>query len=375
MDVVELTKKLVEIESVSGNEEKVAKFIYGFLGQNGLKPELVYTEENRPNIICSVGSGRPKLLLNGHIDTVPSAEGWTKKPTKPVIEDGKLYGLGALDQKSGIAIMLMQLLRLKNKKFNGTVTFTGVMDEELQSVGTYDLIQKGIITKDFDAALFSEPGVIAGDGLFIVNSIKGRYAFNVKVHGKSGHGSQRKGVNAIVDAAKIIDAVNGLKTKKHPAMGSGVTCVSKVGGGTDFFFVPDYCEFMLHRSAVVGEDKQYCYDQLNELIKSMKLKSRVEVEFFKRPNPFLDPCMVDEKEKIVSLAKNAFKKLGIKPELKNSDSVFDMNYTVALCGIPSINIGPNGNNIHTADEYVNVDEIKTVYKIYTEMIDNFFGII
>ncbi|MBI2085696.1 MAG: ArgE/DapE family deacylase [Candidatus Aenigmarchaeota archaeon] len=374
MDTIELTKKLVEIESVSGNEEKIAKFIYGFLKKNGLKPELIYTEKNRPNLVCSVGSGKPKLLLNGHIDTVPSAEGWTKNPIKPVVEDGKLFGLGALDQKSGIAIMLMQLLRLKNKKFNGTITFTGVVDEELQSLGTYDLIQKKIISRDFDAALFSEPSVIAGDGLFIVNSIKGRYAFNVKVHGKSGHGSQRKGINAIVDAAKIIEAVDKLKTKKHPIMGSGVTCVSKVGGGTDFFFIPDYCEFMLHRSAVIGENKEYCFTQLKDLVKSLKLKSRVEIEFYKRPNPFLDACMVDENEKIIKLAKNAFKKFGVKPEMKNSDSVFDMNYTVALCNIPSINIGPNGNNIHTADEYVNIDEIINVEKIYTEIIDNFFGI-
>ncbi len=374
MDAVELTKKLVEIESVSGNEEKVAKFIYGFLKQNGLKPELIYTGRNRPNVVCSIGSGKPKLLLNGHIDTVFASEGWTKQPAKPVIEDGKLYGLGALDQKSGVAVQLMQLLRLKSKKFRGTVTFTGVVDEELISLGTYDLIRKGIITKDFDAALFSEPSIICGNGLYIVNSIRGRYAFNIKVYGKSGHGSQRKGVNAVVDAAKLIEAIDKMKTKNHPVMGSGVVCISKVQGGTNFFFVPDYCEFMIHRSAVTGEDKQYCYDQLNELIKSLKLKSRVELEFCKRPNPFLDPCTVNENEKIVSLAKNAFKKFGIKPELKNSDSVFDMNYTVALCNIPSINIGPNGNNIHTADEYVNVDEIKTVEKIYTEIIDNFFGV-
>lgn len=289
------------------------------------------------------------------------------------MENGKLYGLGALDQKAGIAIQLMQLLRLKNKKFRGTVTFTGVVDEELQSLGTYDLIKKGVI-KDFDAALFSEPGVIAGAGLFIVNSIKGRYGFNLKVYGKPGHGSQRKGVNAVVDAAKIIEAVDKMKTKKHPVMGSGLACVSKVGGGTDFFFVPDHCELMVHRIAVVGENKEYCRDQLEGLVESLKLKSRVEIEFYERPNPFLDACIVDGKEKIVTLAKAAFKKFGLKPELKNSDSVFDMNYTVGLCGIPSVSIGPNGGNIHAADEYVNVDEIKTVEKIYTEIIDNFFGI-
>ncbi len=373
MDTLELTKKLVGIESVSGSEEKIAKFIYDFLKHNGLKPELIYTDKKRPCVVCSVGSGKPKLLLNGHIDTVFASEGWTKDPIKPVIENGKLYGLGSLDQKSGIAIMLMQLVRLKNKKLNGTITFTGVVDEELQSLGTYDLIQKKIINNDFDAALFSEPGVIAGDGLFIVNSIKGRYAFNIKVYGKSGHGSQKKGINAIVDAAKIIEAVDKLKTKKHPIMGSGVTCVSKINGGTDFFFIPDYCEFMLHRSTVDGEDKEHCLNQLKYLVKSLKLKSRVEVEFYRRPNPFLDACMVDENEKIIKLAKSAFKKFGIKPELKNSDSVFDMNYTVALCGIPSVSIGPNGNNIHTADEHVNIDEIKTVEKIYTEIIDKFFG--
>ena len=190
-----------------------------------------------------------------------------------------------------------------------------MVDEELQSLGTYNLIEEKIINKDFDAALFSEPSVIAGDGLFIVNSIKGRYAFNIKIYGKSGHGSQRKGINAVVDAAKIIDAVDKLKTKKHPIMGSGVTCVSKIGGGTDFFFIPDYCEFMLHRSTVEGEDKEHCLNQLKDLIRSLKLKSRVEVEFYKRSNPFLDACMVDENEKIISLAKAAFKKFGIEPEI------------------------------------------------------------
>lgn len=368
-----MTKKLVGIESVSGNEERIAKFIHNLLEQNGLEPELIYTGKNRPNVVCSVGTGKPKLLLNSHIDTVFASEGWKKNPTNPVIERGKLFGLGALDQKAGIAIQLMQLLRLKNKKFTGSVTFTGVVDEELQSLGTYDLIQKGII-KDFDAALFSEPGIICGDGIFIVNSVRGRYGFVVKVYGRSGHGSQRKGINAVVDAAKLINAIDTMETKKHPVMGSGVTCISKVGGGTDFFFIPDYCEFMLHRSAVVGENKQYCYNQLKDLIRSLKLKSRVEVEFYKRPNPFLEPCITDENERIVQLAKNALQKSGIKPELKNSDSVFDMNYTVNLANTPSINIGPNGGNIHAADEYVNIKDIETVEKIYTDIINNFFKI-
>ena len=86
-DPIELTKKLIKIESVSGNEEEIGIFIHDYLISLGLKPQFQKITKNRSNIILDSNSD---IQINSHLDTVAIGEGWKHKQGETSNE--KLYG-------------------------------------------------------------------------------------------------------------------------------------------------------------------------------------------------------------------------------------------------------------------------------------------
>src|SRR5215510_14688404 len=97
MNVFELTRKLISIPSISGDEEKVAGFIAEYLSDAGFEVELQEAEPDRPNVYARRGD--PDVVLSTHTDTVP--------PYVEFREDGDyIYGRGACDTKGIIAAMV-----------------------------------------------------------------------------------------------------------------------------------------------------------------------------------------------------------------------------------------------------------------------------
>ena len=117
---ISLAKKLVSINSVSGNEREVAYYIYDYLKSLGLKPELQNLNKNQSNVFC-IGKGN--LIVNGHIDTVPfgDKENWNYNPLGQLSKT-KLYGRGTCDTKGSIASFLSALA--KNPSSQMSCSFT-----------------------------------------------------------------------------------------------------------------------------------------------------------------------------------------------------------------------------------------------------------
>ena len=105
-DLSRLAQDLVRIPSVTGNEGQVAAFAEGWLRAAGMEVEILEEERGRPNIVATAGAGDgPLFAFNGHIDTVPvpDEDAWTRDPFGAEIEDGRLYGRGAIDMKASCA--------------------------------------------------------------------------------------------------------------------------------------------------------------------------------------------------------------------------------------------------------------------------------
>ena len=134
MDLIELTKKLIEIESISSNEEKIAQFIASQLDFADITMQKV--EGFGPNVIAKhiTNPKRPVIILNCHMDTVEVMQGWESDPFTPKIEGNRLYGLGACDMKAGCAIAMEVFKRVKEMDKN--IVFTAVSDEEGNSKGS-----------------------------------------------------------------------------------------------------------------------------------------------------------------------------------------------------------------------------------------------
>ena len=103
-DAIELLKQLIATPSVSRDEEAAADVMETFMDRWGLPHGR---EGNNLWVGCpDWNDQRPTIMLNAHIDTVKPVASWTRDPFKPLIEDGRLYGLGSNDCGGGLVALL-----------------------------------------------------------------------------------------------------------------------------------------------------------------------------------------------------------------------------------------------------------------------------
>jgi len=228
-----LLEEMVSIPSVVGEEKELAEYVASELEALGLKPELQVVEENRPNVIALWDSGKPgrMLMLNGHLDTVPVCEGWSTDPFKPVVKGDRLYGLGALDMKGGLACLLTALKAIVEAEpdIAGSIAYTAVVGEEAYSKGAKALLKTHVARAD--AVIIGEPYSGYGAGA-IPLGITGKILYNIVVKGKAAHAFRpEEGINAIEEAACIIANLHRLKLMEHPKFGRGNLCTLKIEGG------------------------------------------------------------------------------------------------------------------------------------------------
>jgi acetylornithine deacetylase len=169
-ELVELEKRLIAIRSYPLEESALARFIVDFLRSENITADLQEvsvpgrlapngTQTLSHNVIATLeGDGRgPSVMFNGHIDVNPTDlavggtaftgyAGWTRDPFVPVVENGRIYGKGAYDEKGGVCAMLATAVALKRARVipKGTLYFCPVMGHYSESIGTKQLLSSGI---------------------------------------------------------------------------------------------------------------------------------------------------------------------------------------------------------------------------------------
>ena len=202
-EAFELTAALVNCRSYPGEEAGVQKIVADWFRSQGLAADVQMAAPNRPNIIVRVENGSgPTFLLNGHVDTVLADANWSHDPWQGRRDGDRFFGLGACDMKSGVAAAMIATRNLAqhSDRWNGTLLFTSVVDEEAYSIGANALIDEGV-TADFcvvTESSWDHPCL----GAF------GKYLVRVDVEGKGAHASwPESGVNAAVEAARFVTHV------------------------------------------------------------------------------------------------------------------------------------------------------------------------
>jgi len=219
----EILQKLIQYRTVNppGNEKECVKYISSLLTKAGFQTTLLAKDPTRPNLITRLkGKGTaPALLFYGHIDVVTTRDQkWTHPPFAGVIEDGYLWGRGALDMKGGIAMMLYSLLKAKKEGFEpaGDIVLAIVSDEEAGSdFGARYLVDNyAELFKDIKYAIgeFGGFSFYIGNKKFYPIQIAEKQVCWLKatVHGNSGHGSFRFQNGSMSRMATIIS-----KLEKH----------------------------------------------------------------------------------------------------------------------------------------------------------------
>ena len=249
-DTADLLAALVRIDSCvpPGDEIEIARFVHGRLEAAGIGATLDEFEPGRANVLARIeGQGnRPALVFSAHFDTMPpGAQPWKHGPFAATVEDGRLYGRGAADMKSGMAAMIVAAERIaaSGDRLGGDLVLAFSAGESSNCLGARRYVETGALA-GMGALLVSEPS-----SLNVLLAEKGALWLRLIAHGRAGHTSGNEGItgggaNAV---ERMTDALVALRSfhfeeGEHPLLGKPSLSVGTIRGGSVVNLTPDRCE-------------------------------------------------------------------------------------------------------------------------------------
>lgn len=387
----ELLRALVSIESPYFHEEKAMDFAEQWLSEHNIpyEPHSYFEEKitgfHGRNVTGQIDSGKPGpvIFLGGHLDTVNLCSGWTKPPFEGVVEDGYMYGVGALDMKAGCAAIMLVLEDFvkEGKDFKGKIIYQFVSDEEgPMGLGTIALIldNKYNFAEETDFAVIAEPsaGFIGVPHPCLALGARGGYNYTIKVYGKSSHAATpRLGVSAAVDASKIVCELEKLEPMHDNKLGDSVPCVIRMQTAESACSVPDYAEIEIFHHTVRGETIPLMKQRLEDCIERAQIQGRAEIVFRESPAEGFDggfvPYCTDEDNDYLKLLQGDIEKIcGKKASEEYFQAIGDFNHIGGKLGIPTVLFGPDGNHFHGADERVNLQSAVEVAQALSAFLND-----
>lgn len=350
-EAVDLLKRLVAIPSVSRDETHAADEIERFMIDAGLAPH------RHGNNVWAVAphyyEARPTILLNAHIDTVKPVSTWTRDPFTPVVEDGRLYGLGSNDCGGGLVSLLMVFQHLVKTPLplggvgGGLYNLIYLASCEEEVSGANGISSVLPLLPKIDVAIVGEPTgmqpAIAEKGLMVIDGV---------AHGKSGHAARNEGVNAIYEALDDLVWLRDYRFEKvSPLLGPTKMTVTVLHSGTQHNVVPDKCEFTID----VRTNEYYTNEEVFEFLQQ-HTKSDLKARSFR-----LHSSSIPEDHLLIARCKA----LGMQPF--GSPTLSDQ----ALMSFPSFKLGPGeSSRSHSADEFVKISEIEKAIDTYLQLLAN-----
>lgn len=362
-ELVRFIQNLVQTPSQNGinPEQNVAQIIVKKLKEFGFGPQLVGDKE-RPSVLCSVNkSSGKKLLLDAPLDTVPAGDlkRWKYQPFSAKIVKGKLYGRGAADCKTGIGIFCFVAAAIAQEKINGQLILAFDSDEQSGNFsGIKEILKK--VMPDVAIVGYPDPEIAIG--------ARGWLRLKITTLGKPVHTGARykKGLNAITKMAKVIDALENLKMdykkNKFFPFGPKLT-VSQIKGGQAINIVPDECTIHVDIRLIPGQTKEKVLAQIK---RTLREKAKI------KPYQYVPAFLTTLKEKLVKILHKNAKEILKKPIPLVAHGGGGIGNILAQKGTPVIGgFGVEANNVHGYNEYINVDSILPVAKIYTKTLLEF----
>lgn len=373
-DVIQLMRNLISIPSPYFEEEAIIKFVQKWFQDNNI-PSYIHkysdhkvTKFNGKNVVSIVEGekGGPTICLNGHLDTVKLCKGWEVDPYLGEVKDGRIYGVGALDMKSGCCAIMLALKKFREttKEFKGKIITTLVSDEEgPYGLGTNAIIEDGLL-KDVQFSIAAEPSAGFAKSKFpnLCLGARGGYGLEVELFGKSAHAaSPLDGKSAAIDAAKVVCALDTVHYKEDEFLGKGTLCVIALESDGGACSVPDYAKIKIFWHIVVGENEETIKTELKKAIARAGIQCDYKINFREAPSegsrgfmPYTVPRDNPYVESFIQSIKTVCKE---EPILSYFESIGDFNYLGSRLGAPAIIFGAQGDNFHGSNECAEIDSI------------------
>ncbi len=344
---VELLKRMVSIPSFSREEEFIANYLEKYCRELDLNPNRFGN-----NIWLKNTHFDPKkktILLNSHIDTVKPSSAYTRDPFKPVVEDGKLFGLGSNDAGGCVVGLFSAFLHFKDHKdlvYN--LVFAATAEEEISGVNGIESL-----LPHFSSEVGTIIGAIVGEPTSMQMAVaeKGLLVLDCKSLGRSGHAARDEGDNAIYKAIEDMTWFRDFRfDKTSELLGPNKMSVTIVNGGTQHNVVPRECDFTVD----VRVNELYDFESvLTQIRSNVKCEVKPRSTRIKSTSISMDHPLVKAG---LSLGRTHY----------GSPTTSDK----ALMPFPALKMGPGDSaRSHTADEYIFIEQIKEGIDLYIALLE------
>ncbi len=370
--LVGLLASLVRTDTTNppGDTRRAIDLIGARFRKLGIDYQILAEDPKKPNLLLRLGSGRPELLFNTHLDTVPPGDRstWRHDPLGAQIEGTRLFGRGAADPKGCVAAMVLAvetLVRLEASP-TGSLLLALVSDEEVGGAkGTAMLVQRGLLRPD---------QVIVGEVTHnrIAIAEKGLLWVRLVTRGRTAHGSTPwKGVNAVRSMVKVLATLEAeigtrLARETHTLTPPPSLSIGTITGGIATNVVPDHCEATIDRRTLPHEHPADALAEIDRVVARLRQEDPdldVTVESIQQGPPIETPADAP----LVRAAREVAAGLGLDSAPAGYQQASDGRFFAAR-GIDTILFGPGIPDLaHSPDEYVDLDEVTVAAKFYTQV--------
>jgi len=380
-DPVAIARALVACPSVTPADAGALGLVAAIAAALGFAVDRpVFTEDGTPdieNLFAKRGDGGPHFVFAGHTDVVPPGEPerWRHGPFAGAIEEGVLYGRGAVDMKGGIAAFLAALGRLARdgRTLPGTVSLLITGDEEGPSInGTVKLLKWAAARGErFDAAIVGEPTnpEVIGDAIKVGR--RGSLSGTVTVTGRQGHVAYphlaRNPIPGVMRLAQALVAtpLDGGNDRFQP---SNLELVSLDVGNPSWNVIPREARARFN----IRFNDQWSRATLEaELSERLRLAAGNDVEWaLTLESPSSDSFLTRDEALIGTLSDAVEAVVGRRPELSTNGGTSDARFIKDFC--PVVEFGLVGQTMHQVDERVPVADLETLTAVYVAFLERWF---
>ena len=344
LEAISLLKSLIKTPSYSSEEHHTALLIESWFQDSDFS--FNRTNNNIWAINKYFDETKPTLLLNSHHDTVRPNNGYTKDPFDPIINAGKLYGLGSNDA-GGCLVSLLATFSFfyhhKNLKYNLVM----VASAEEESSGENGLNSMLSIIPEISVAIIGEPTLMQ-----LAISEKGLVVFDAKVIGTPGHAAHKNDDNAIYNSIEVLKWFQEYTFEKYSeSLGDVKMTVTQIQAGKQHNAIPSEVTLVVD----VRVNDRYSNKEIAEILEN------------ESPCSTIVPRSLRLNSSSISVEHDLIK-AGLELGRKTYGSPTLSDQSVLSC--PSLKLGPgDSTRSHTADEFIYLQEIEEGITLYIKLLE------
>ena len=380
INAVDLTSKLIRCESITPNSAGAIELLISYLEPLGFKCKKInFGEgiEKVENLYARFGTKGPNICFAGHVDVVPTGDikKWSMDPFSGEIKQGKIWGRGAADMKSGIAAFLSSVSNFlsKEKDFEkiGSISFLITSDEEGKAINGTKKVVEWLEEKEekITACIVGEPTNVSEMGDTIKVGRRGSFTGFLKVKGVQGHvGYPHLADNPINSLIKMLEPFVKIYldegTENFQPSSVMITSVDVNNNASNV--IPGEVSATFN----IRFNNLHTINSLKAMLKNQfnKITQNYEFNYYCNAEPFLT-----NDEFLKSTIEKAIKSVvKINPKQSTSGGTSDARFISKIC--PVVEFGLVGKTMHKIDENVDVDDITKLVSIYSFFLSNYFGV-